>query len=291
VHTHAWGTLFEGLVAARLARVPAVVHGEHGTLQLKTHQRMMQRAGWSLVDRVLSVSSILAERMAATTGFPLSRITVLRNGVNLTGFQATQDTSVRAALGLPPAALVVGTVGRLVPVKDHATLIEAAAALRRDGVVVTVVIAGDGPLGESLENRARSLDVDLRLLGYRTDIASVLGALDVFVSSSVSEGLSNTVLEAMAASRPVVATRVGGTEEMVTDGITGFLVRAGDAAGMAAALRRVLTAADRGAGMGAAGRARVEHEFTLESMMDRYEAMYLDVVPGERRREALSAVG
>src|SRR5690606_38208675 len=86
VHTHAWGTLLEGLVAARLARVPFIVHGEHGTLQLRGYQRRLQRAAWSRVDRVLSVSSRLAERMAAETGFPADRIMTLRNGVDLSRF-------------------------------------------------------------------------------------------------------------------------------------------------------------------------------------------------------------
>ena len=284
VHTHAWGTLLEGLVAARLAGVGAVVHGEHGTLQLKTHQRWLQRLGWSRVDRVLSVSSILAERMSESTGFPLARITVIRNGVNLNGFQAPGDHGVRASLQLAPSTFVIGTVGRLVPVKDHATLVKAAASLGTAGVPVAVVIAGDGPLGERLQAQARAADVDLRLLGYRADIASVLTALDVFVSSSVSEGLSNTILEAMSASRPVVATRVGGTEEMVVEGETGYLIPAGDAAAMAAALHRLYAAADRGRALGAAGRVRVEREFALERMMARYEALYLDVASNEASR-------
>ncbi len=280
VHTHAWGTLFEGLIAARVAGVPAVVHGEHGTLQLKAHQRWLQRLGWSSVTRVLSVSSVLAARMSDGTGFPLSRITVLRNGVSLTDFRAGHDTRVRESLGLAPSALVIGTIGRLVPVKDHAMLVAAAGLLRAAGVEVTVVIAGDGPLGESLRAQAQTLGVDLRLLGYRTDIASVMRGLDVFVSSSVSEGLSNTILEAMAAARPVVATRVGGTEEMVVDGVTGILVRPGDPAAMSRALQQVLAAPDRGAAMGAAGRSKVEQEFTLESMMRRYEDLYLRVASG-----------
>jgi sugar transferase (PEP-CTERM/EpsH1 system associated) len=277
VHTHAWGTLLEGLAAARLARVPAVIHGEHGTLQLKAHQRWLQRAGWSAVDRLLSVSSVLAARMAEQTGFPLSRVTVIRNGVHLTAFERARDGGVRESFGVAPSTLLVGAGGRLVPVKDHATLIAAAAVLRQTGLPVAVVIAGDGPLLEPLRQQAQSLGVELHLLGYRTDVAAVLGALDVFVSSSVSEGLSNTILEAMAASRPVVATRVGGTEEMVVDGVSGLLVPAGDPEAMAAALRRVLSAPDRGASMGAAGRARVEQEFTLDSMMGRYESLYLDV--------------
>jgi glycosyltransferase involved in cell wall biosynthesis len=221
---------------------------------------------------------VLAERMAATTGFPGGRITTIRNGVNLERFRRADSAAARAALGLPADARIVGTVGRLVPVKDQATLVDAVAELGRGGVPATLVIAGDGPERARLEARAAERGVDLRLLGYRPDVEQVLGALDVFVLSSTSEGLSNTILEAMAAGRPVVATRVGGAEEMIADGVTGVLVPPSDAASMAAALRRVLAAGDGGAAMGAAARQRVETEFTLAGMMQRYERMYLEVV-------------
>jgi sugar transferase (PEP-CTERM/EpsH1 system associated) len=280
VHTHAWGTLLEGLVAARAAGVPVVVHGEHGTLQLRAHQRWLQRMGWSAADRVLSVSSVLAERMAATTGFPAARITTIRNGVNLERFHAAARDGARAGLGLPQGARIVGTVGRLVPVKDQATLVDAVAELGRGGVTATLVIAGDGPERARLEARAAERGVDLRLLGYRPDVDRVLAALDVFVLSSTSEGLSNTILEAMAAGRPVVATRVGGAEEMIADGVTGVLVPPSDASAMAGALRRVLTGG--GAEMGGAARRRVESEFTLAGMMERYEQMYTEAARGKR---------
>ena len=277
VHTHAWGTLLEGLVAARAAGVPVVVHGEHGTLQLRGYQRWLQRLGWASADKVLSVSSKLAERMAAATGFNQGQITTIRNGVDVDRFQPVNQAAARRALGVPDG-LVVGTVGRLVPVKDQATLVDAVAELCRSGLPVTLVIAGDGPERPALEARAAAAGVDLRLIGYRADVDQVLSALDVFVLSSVSEGLSNTILEAMAAARPVVATRVGGAEEMIDDGVTGVLVPPSDAAAMAAALRRVLAAGDRGAAMGTAARRRVEAEFTLPGMMRRYEQLYTSAV-------------
>ena len=276
VHTHAWGTLLEGLVAARLARVPIVIHGEHGTLQLRTHQRWLQRLGWGAADRLLSVSSRLAERMTASTGFPLHRITTIRNGVNLDRFRLADPVAARHALGLPERGPLVGTVGRLVPVKDQVTLVDAVAELRKSGSEGTLVIAGDGPERAALQARASAHGVDLRLLGYRPDVEQVLAALDVFVLSSVSEGLSNTILEAMAAGRAVVATRVGGADEMIEDGVTGVLVPPSDSHALAAALRRVLAAGDAGAAMGVAARQRVEAEFTLAGMMDRYEQLYTD---------------
>ncbi len=279
VHTHAWGTLIEGLVAARLARVPFVVHGEHGTLQLKPHQRWFQRRGWAAADRVLSVSSRLAERIAAETAFPLERIRVLRNGVDLARFGRVERAQARSALGLSPDEIVVTTVGRLVPVKDHPNLLGAVALARQEGAPVTLVIAGDGPLRADIEARAEALGISscLRFLGHRADVEVVFAASDVFTLSSESEGLSNTILEAMAAGLPVVATRVGGADELVLDGVTGLLVPRRSSRELADALVRVVASPDLRASMSRAGRERAVTEFGLDGMIRRYETLYREL--------------
>lgn len=279
VHTHGWGTLLEGLLAARLAGVPAVVHGEHGTLQLKRHQRWLQRQAWLSADRVLSVSSRLAERMASEMRLPAGRVTTIRNGVDLTRFSSSSRSVARETLGVPAEALVFGTVGRLVPVKDHATLLQAFAHVSRDRIDALLLVSGEGPLRAPLLARARELGVDdrVRFLGHRQDVETVLAALDVFVLSSVSEGLSNTILEAMASGLPVVATRVGGADELVLDGETGLLVPPAAPDAMAAALRQ-LVANERGRrSMGTAARDRAEREFALSTMVERYDTLYVDL--------------
>jgi L-malate glycosyltransferase len=282
VHTHAWGTLLEGLTAARLARVPLVVHGEHGTLQLRPRQRWCQQQAWARVDRLLSVSSRLAERMAEATKFPVDRIQVLRNGVDLGRFGLGSRVAARDALGLPLDATVAGAVGRLVPVKDHVLLVEAAALLQRQGLRPLVAIAGEGPSRSAIEERAAALGVAdrLRLLGHRPDVETVFAALDVFVQPSRSEGLSNTIMEAMAASLPVVATQVGGADELVVDGVTGLLVQPGVAESLAGALGRLLSVPADQARMGTAGRSRVETEFELSVAVRRYERLYVDLARG-----------
>jgi sugar transferase (PEP-CTERM/EpsH1 system associated) len=286
VHTHAWGTLLEGLVAARCARVPAVVHGEHGTLQLRRHQRWMQRAGWSCVDQVLSVSTRLSERIATEIGFPLETIRTIRNGVDLARFGHHSRIAARAALQLPIDRPVVGTIGRLVPVKDHVSLVDAMRVLQREQVDAVLVIAGDGPLEETIRRQAASLGFDGRvvLLGHRPDVEVVLAALDLFVLPSVSEGLPNTVLEAMASRLPVVATRVGGVEEVVQDGVTGVLVPPRSPYALGRAISDLLRDRDRAAAMGAMGRRRAETEFALDETVRRYEELYLRLAA--RRRAA-----
>lgn len=286
VHTHAWGTLIEGLLAARLARVPVVIHGEHGTLQLRSYQRWLQRRAWTAADQVLSVSTRLAERIAGETGFPIERIRSIRNGVDLSRFGQIDRATARQHLGLQTEGPIIVTVGRLVPVKDHLTLLDAVATLCRDGVAARLVIAGDGPLKGAITQRAVALGLPnaIRLLGHRPDVETVLAAGDVFVLSSISEGLSNTILEAMASSLPVVATRVGGADEMVIHGETGLLVPAGSDGEMATALGTMLADPNRGRLMGIAGRARAEAEFSLHSMVSRYEALYVEAATAKISR-------
>jgi sugar transferase (PEP-CTERM/EpsH1 system associated) len=297
VHTHAWGTLLEGLVAARLARVPVIIHGEHGTLQLKRHQRWLQRIGLSAADQVLAVSSRLAERITRDIGFPQQRIQTIRNGVDLARFVGIDREAARRALDLPMDVAVIATVGRLVPVKDQATLITALSIVRRRLPSALLLIAGDGPLRDALLAHARTLGIEnnVRMIGHRPDVETVFSAADVFALSSVSEGLSNTILEAMASGLPVVATRVGGADEMVVEGETGLLVPASSPGELAGALATVLADAGRRSAMGAAGRARVHAEFTLDGMVRRYERLYCDMAMAgqttraERRLRARNA--
>ena len=284
VHTHSWGTVCEGLVAAKLARVPFVVHGEHGTMELRPMNRRVQRWAWGRFDRVLSVSSRLAEKMAREVGFDAVRIDVIRNGIDVQRFAPGRRIEARRALGLLSDEIVVGTLGRLVPVKDHANLLAAVARLRTQGRQFTLLIVGDGPLRADLESivLANGLGDTVRFLGARADADRVLAAMDVYVSSSASEGLSNTIIEAMATGLPVVATHVGGSDELVEDGLTGRLVPAQHADALAAGLAELLNDAELRTRYGAAGRQRAEHEFSLSHMVSGYEAMYRGL--GHERR-------
>jgi sugar transferase (PEP-CTERM/EpsH1 system associated) len=280
LHTHAWGTLYEGLIAGRLAGVPAIVHGEHGTLQLSPRQVTAQRWGWNRADHVLSVSSRLAERMAEAVGVPLDRVHVIRNGVNLARFSGRRSAEARRALGASVATtVVIGAAGRLVDVKDHATFVEAIAALKARRHDVVGVIAGDGPLKADLEARITraGLEGGVRLLGHRGDIEQVFEGLDIFVQSSKSEGMSNTILEAMASGLPVVATHVGGADEMVVAGETGILVPPSNADRLADALERLIEGPGLRTRMGQAGRRRAFGEFSLDRMIHNYETFYRDV--------------
>ncbi len=273
VHTHAWGTLVEGRIAAKLAGVRHVIHGEHGTLETRPRNVRLQRHTWKRVDRLLAVSDELARRMVSVVGIDRARIDVIPNGVDLDLFTGDSRDAARRRLGLPLDATIVLAIGRLVDVKNYAMLLHAAALLPRTGPRWKVLIAGEGPLRADLEQRMTNLELDsVELLGHRTDTPDLLAACDVFALTSHSEGMSNTILEAMAAARPVVATRVGGNPELVREGVTGHLVTSNNAGQFAAALAALAASPERARAMGLAGREIAVSEFSIARMIDRYSA-------------------
>ncbi len=276
LHTHGWGTLVEGVVAAKLARVPILVHGEHGTMETRPRNIWVQRLMWRLPDQLLSVSENHRQTLAQTIGINPDRIRVIPNGVALDRFHRVDrraTTALRQQFNIPADHVVIGSVGRLVEVKQYPLLITALAGLVRQQIPVSGVLIGDGPLRSALQAQAQALGITDRVhfLGRRDNVPDLLPLLDIFTLCSRSEGMSNTILEAMAFGLPVVATAVGGTPEMVRHGETGYLVPSQDAQRLEAALRQLLSDADQCQRMGRRGRYRTETMFSLSAMVDAYE--------------------
>jgi glycosyltransferase involved in cell wall biosynthesis len=226
------------------------------------------------VASLYAVSHDLRRHLVAE-GFP-ERMGVIWNGIE-PGAAPDEETrrDARLRLGLTEGTRAIGTVARLDPVKDLGTLLEAVADVRREAPCRLVVI-GDGPEREWLRARATALALDgaVDWLGQRADVRALLPGLDVYVNSSVSEGVSLTLLEAMSAELPVVATGVGGTPEVVVDGQTGLLCPARSPETMVRSLKAVLRDGALRARYGRAGRQRVLEHFTLGRMVERYAAIY-----------------
>ncbi|MDZ7265876.1 MAG: GT4 family glycosyltransferase PelF [candidate division KSB1 bacterium] len=281
VHTRSWSSLLEGMIAAKLTGVPLLVHGEHGLIKDDTRIHVwVQRGFWRLADQVMCVSEALRESLVARIGFPRERIRVIKNGVELERFNVKVDRhELKAALGIPPQAPVFGSIGRLVPVKDYATLIKAAKVVLSELSSAHLIFVGDGPLREELRALAERLGIaaQVHFLNWRKDVPALMRVLDVFVLSSLSEGMSNSILEAMCSGTAVVATNVGGNPELVVDKETGLLVPSQDAQQMGRAILALLLDAKRRRAMGAAGRRRIAEHFSLQVMVRNYEKMYLDI--------------
>ena len=278
VHTRNAEAFFYGVLAAKLAGVRRVVHSEHGRVLPDTRRRMAaQRLLLRFTDAAFAVSEQLRRDLVSHLGVCEGRFEVIYNGVDVARVARADRASARRALGAAADELVVGSVGRLVPVKNYGLLVRAFARVAgATARPMRLVLIGDGPERASLAAAAEAHGVAARtaLLGHREDVAELLVGLDAFVLPSVSEGMSNTLLEAMAAGVPVVASDVGGNREIVADGRSGLLFASGDEAQLAAHLRGLLEDPGRRAQLGSAGHDRVVREFSMNAMIRNYEALY-----------------
>lgn len=264
-----------GVLAAWLARVPGVL----GTAQLYVHPGSARRTRYLLapLHRIIAVSSEVARRYTEELGVPAARLAVVPNAVSVPDAPPPANAELRSKLlGRGPAFLVL-TAARLHEQKGHTYLLQAA----RQVPEATFVLAGEGPLRAELEAEAAALGLGSRcvFLGQRTDVAGLLAAVDLFVLPSLYEGLPVSVLEAMAACRPVVATAIGGTIEAVEHEVTGLLVPPRDPAALAAAIRRLQGDPALAARLAAAGRARVEREFSVTAAARAVMAVYDQLAP------------
>jgi sugar transferase (PEP-CTERM/EpsH1 system associated) len=289
VHSRNW-TAMEAVFAARLARVPGVVHSEHGRdiLPLNTEplrRRIFRRISYGMADRVFTVSRELKNEVASAVGISPDTVKVIYNGVDTKRFapDAGKRKVQREKIGASGDTVVVGTVGRLDAVKDHVTLLRAAAVAVEAGYDMLVVLVGDGPQRVALERELEVLAAlrDRVIFAGRTfDPAAWLCGFDIFVLPSLFEGTSNTLLEAMAAGLPSVVSRVGGNIELLEDGKSGLMFAAGDVEGLSTHLKRLAGSMELRQSLGKEAREHVEECFRLEKMLENYGELYRGLVQG-----------
>lgn len=278
VHCHHYSPYVYGLLASILNPRVKLVFTEHGKLSdagPSPKRRLINPVLSRLRGRICAVSADLKQHMILE-GFPAARVNVLYNGIH-PGERpsAMQRHSSRAVLGIPEDAFVIGTAGRLDPVKSLQILLQAHAILAARHDNVRAVIVGDGPERAALEQLATELGIadSVSFAGYRSDVRFLMSAFDVYVNTSAYEGVSLTILEAMAAALPVVATRVGGNPEVVIDHETGRLVPC-RAASIADAVAGLVHDPRRRRAMGDAGRFRVKRHFSIARMVEEYADAY-----------------
>jgi sugar transferase (PEP-CTERM/EpsH1 system associated) len=283
VHTHNPQAHLHGAIAARLARVPAVVHTKHGREYMERPALAWASrlaSGWT--SRFVAVSMDAASVAREIEGVPAGNVHVIHNGIDPDLFAVRPP---RPAL-TPRRAVIVG---RLSPVKDHATLLRAARRVVDATPTFELDIVGDGPLRVELEALRDLLGLRDRVHfhGYHADVSAFLAAADFFVLSSVSEGVSIALLEAMASGLPTVATDVGGNREVVVSGETGYLVpsRAHDV--LAAVMLRIQSDDASLERMGRAARRRVGEHFNLRKVVQEYERLYLECLAPTRAGTAM----
>ncbi|MBI2526459.1 MAG: glycosyltransferase [Candidatus Rokubacteria bacterium] len=287
VHSHGKGAGLYGRLGARAVGIPAIhtFHGLHYSGYppgLRWGYLALERGLARLTHTLVHVSESQAREARALGLSPVNRSRVIVNGIDLARVRALagERPLTREALGLPPRALVIGTIARFDPVKALGVLLEGLSALAARFPSVALLLVGQGGGERELRARAAALGVHGRVVfaGAIPDAARCLPAMDVYASASLGEGLPLTLLEAMACEVPVVATRVPGHVDVVEEGVTGLLVPARDPRALAAAVGALLGDDARRGVMGAEGRARVARHFSADRMAAEVATLYREVL-------------
>ncbi len=306
VHSHNWAAFFYAVMAAAVARIPIVIHGEHGREALAVRRRQLLLSRWlgRRVTHLSVVSSSLGQELMERWKIRPERISTIPNGVDLETFgrDYTLD-ALRQEFQVTAENRIVLNIAHLRPVKDHSTLALAFAKVYAKLPNVRLLLVGrDLGTQTDLEKLVEALGIRTAVYfaGIRYDIPQLLALCNVCVNTSLFEGMSNTILEAMAARKPVVATAVGGNPELVRDGVTGYLVSPGDHQQLAERLERLLSDAGLSKTMGEAARAQVERDHAMSKMVRAYSELYQEAFwrhrsrkdgPGQERIKAWIARG
>jgi glycosyltransferase involved in cell wall biosynthesis len=283
VHTHQIPTLFyAGPAARRIGRIP-VVHTEHGLPLFAQFRktRWLGRISGLYCNLFFCLTREMAEETRKHRVVPGRKIRTIRNGIDLTAFQSANDPSVlRRSLGIPVGAHVVGSVGRLAPIKRFDMLIRAVRDIRRQFSDTRLLLVGDGPEQDALQRFARECGIQdaVYFVGYQSNVSDYLRVMDCFALTSSSEGTPQAVLEACVAGLPVVASRVGGLPEVIDDARTGLLFEPHDEADLTSKLARVLGSPDYAAAIGEAASRHVHETYGIDRMAAEYHTSFLDLV-------------
>jgi glycosyltransferase involved in cell wall biosynthesis len=280
VHTYGLYTNLFALPAAKLAGAPVIVASIRDRGDILTRaQRWFQRQVCRLANCILVNAESIRDAIVKQ-GYRAENIAVIRNGIVPSRFRSQTASSLRQELGIPASAPVVLVLSRLNPMKGVEYFLDAAAVVARELPEVRFLIVGDGLHKVVLEERAAALGIADRVVftGFRTDVPQLLAESSLSVLPSLSEGLSNTLLESMAAGVPVIATRVGGNPEVIEDGVSGLLVPVRDAAELAAAMSKLLCNPVLASAVREAGRRRIDELFSMHASIRQVEDLYLKMI-------------
>lgn len=277
VHTHNIAPYLYATIGAKMAGVPVVIHTEHSNLF--SHQKRLmsaERVFSKVTDAIISDSEKVTAQLISGQKIDPNKVKTIINGIDTDSFAESARINLSAKIGIPEEHKVVGIVARLVPVKNHKMLLESFSLIKQKLKRVNLVIVGDGPLRGELESYAKTLGIAeyVTFLGNRRDVPELMSAFNLFALSSLDEGLSLTLLEAMSSGLPIVATEVGGNPEVVVCGETGFIVPSQNPAAFAQACVKLLSDDNLALEMGRQGLERVRALYSIDKMTRSYEQVY-----------------
>ena len=280
VHSFLFRANILSRIAAFIVRVPLVISSVRVMGGEKGYYHSVEKFTSFMVDHYITVSESVKDYLIHKANLLPEKITTVYNGVTLNGITTEGESSIPMPFGLKPQDSVILSVGRLHRQKGYDYFIRAIARVKCEVSGIKVLIAGEGEEENNLKNLVRSLDLTKEIIftGLSLDVRKILPFTGIFVLSSLWEGMPNAVLEAMAAAKPVVATRVGGVPELVVDGETGILVPPEDTEALARAIIALLQDPLRGLSMGEAGRERVQAHFSMASMVTKTDNLYQELL-------------
>lgn len=274
LHMHNKTAFFYGTIAAKLAGINKTIYTEHGrTEKIKKKTKIAFKILNRFITETIVVTDYIKNYLLSNEGFRAERVTVIPNGINITKDEPKKnDNALYEELGISENTMVVGIVARLDPIKNHKMLLKAFKIAVNKHSNIKLIIVGDGSLRGELENLAKKYMIRKKVifLGERKDIIKILGCIDVFVLCSKSEGMSITLLEAMASGVPIIATRVGGNSSIIENGVSGILVESNEHIELAKEIVCLIKDDQKRKEISRAAKDRYEREFTLDKMVERY---------------------
>jgi len=288
LHVHGYAAANFGRLAARRVGAALVLHEHFADPRMPGYQAVADRLLSRMTDRAIAVSESTREFLVRQRHVPAGRVRLIWNGAPLQEFSPADPVeakALRAEIGVPEGALVVGSIARLSAQKGHRYLLDAAAAVLAQKRDVRFLVVGDGDQEANLRSQAQALGITSQVIfaGHRSDIPALLSALDVFCISSTYEGTPLTLFEAMASGKAIVSTAVDGCREVLEDGTTGLLVPPRDPAALAEALLRTLGSSELRSSL-AAGARKASARYDIQTCVDRMEDLYDEVLAEMGRR-------
>jgi glycosyltransferase involved in cell wall biosynthesis len=272
-----------GWILARLSGIPIWITSRRdlGFKRKKIYDTLFRFTAEDC-KRCVANCQAVREQVIQRRNLPTQRVEVIYNGLEFSVYQKpSEHAPLRENLGVENGSPLIGMVANFnFKIKGHQYFLEAAKKVLEKMPNTEFLLVGDGPLRPQYEQMASELGVlrKVHFLGRRSDVPMIITNLDVSVLPSTSEGLSNVILESMAAGKPVIATNVGGNREIVQDGVTGYLVTPADSRALADRMLTLLQNPDRAKTFGLEGRKVVEEKFTVEAMVKKYEKLYMSLV-------------
>jgi len=292
VHTHTSKPGILGRWAARMAGVPIIVHTPHGHVfyghfgpLASRFFLVIERLTAAITDRMVALTEGERKDYIAFSVCDPDRVVTIHSGVEIERYMAAEVNAEhkKKSLGLNTKGLVVGTVGWLLPIKGPLYLLKAMERVWQSHPQIELVFVGKGQLEDKLRTEAFRMGVSEKVafLGWRNDIPEIMQVLDIFVLPSLNEGMGRVLVEAMAAGRPIVASKVGGIPDLIEHGQNGLLVQPGDVRGLAMAIERLLANREMMVDMGKTGRTRARR-YSVEKMVEKTDALYASLYQGKQ---------